>query len=89
MVFMSQVHSKDGSRGTPLTDNGDSTWSVTVEMEPGTYEFKFINSNAWDGEENMEGTGCNVVATASPHSMRRTMHTRMLQHPCLPDPDQT
>ncbi|MGB1384859.1 MAG: hypothetical protein ACPG6N_06405, partial [Flavobacteriales bacterium] len=46
--------------GTALTDNGDGTWSVTAEMAPGTYEFKFINSNAWDGnEENMEGTGCN------------------------------
>jgi len=46
--------------GTPMTDNGDGTWSVTAEMAPGTYEFKFINSNAWDGnEENMEGTGCN------------------------------
>ena len=46
--------------GTALTDNGDGTWSVTAEMAPGTYEFKFINSNAWDGnEENMEGSGCN------------------------------
>ena len=45
---------------TPMSDNGDGTWSVTLEMAPGTYEFKFVNSNAWDGnEENMEGSGCN------------------------------
>ncbi len=46
--------------GSPLTDNGDGTWTTTLEMAPGTYAFKFINSNAWDGnEENMNGTGCN------------------------------
>ena len=45
---------------TPMSDNGDGTWSVTLEMAPGTYEFKFVNSNDWDGnEENMEGSGCN------------------------------
>ena len=46
--------------GTPLTEYANGVWGVTVEMEPGTHEFKFINSNQWDGnEENMEGTGCN------------------------------
>ena len=34
-----------------MMDNGDGTWSVTVEMEP-AYTFKVINSNDWDGTKN-------------------------------------
>ena len=32
---------------TMLTDNGDGTWSVTLEIQPGYHEFKFINGNDW------------------------------------------
>ena len=45
---------------TPMNDNGDGTWSVSLNLAPGNYEFKFINSNAWDGnEEFMSGTACS------------------------------
>ncbi len=37
--------------GTPLTDQGDGTWSVTVSLEAGEYEFKFLNGNDWPFEE--------------------------------------
>ena len=43
---------------TMLDDNGDGTWSTTLEVSPGTYEFKFINGIGWNGgEEQMDGTG--------------------------------
>ncbi|MGB2014760.1 MAG: FISUMP domain-containing protein [Flavobacteriales bacterium] len=45
---------------TPMNDNGDGTWSVSLDLMPGTYEFKFINSKFWDGnEEFMSGTACS------------------------------
>ena len=44
-----------------LTDNGDGTWSTTLEVAPGAHEFKFINGAGWNGgEENMNGTSCNA-----------------------------
>ncbi len=79
--------------GTPLSDNGDSTWSVTVEMYPGTYEFKFINSNAWDGnEENMNGTGCNygndrIATFVADNSTYTACFNTCPGESCLPDPD--
>ncbi|MGB2231117.1 MAG: hypothetical protein ACPH1A_07715 [Flavobacteriales bacterium] len=54
--------------GTPLVDNGDGTWSVSLEILPGTYEFKFINSNDWDGnEENVEGACSDDFGTRIAH----------------------
>lgn len=37
--------------GTPLTDDGSGVYSVTLSLEPGAYEFKFINGNDWPQEE--------------------------------------
>jgi len=34
----------------PMTDNGDGTWSSTVELEAGAYEYKFT-VNGWDGAQ--------------------------------------
>lgn len=79
--------------GTPMMDNGDGTWSVTVEMEPGTYEFKFINSNDWDGnEENMEGTGCNaggnrIASFDADNSTYTACFNTCPGESCVPDPD--
>ena len=79
--------------GTPLADNGDGTWSVSLEVPPGTHEFKFINSNAWDGnEENMEGSGCNNGGNriATFDDMNNTYTACFNTCPgesCTPDPD--
>ena len=36
--------------GSPLSDDdGDGIWEVTMVIEPGDYEFKFVNGNAWGG----------------------------------------
>jgi len=74
-------------------DNGDGTWSVSLEVPPGTHEFKFINSNAWDGnEENMEGSGCNNGGNriATFDDMNNTYTACFNTCPgesCTPDPD--
>lgn len=36
--------------GSPLSDDdGDGIWEVTMVIEPGDYQFKFINGNDWGG----------------------------------------
>ena len=79
--------------GTPLTDNGDGTWSTTLEVAPGTYQFKFINSNAWDGnEENMNDTGCNnggdrEAAFDADNNTYTACFNTCPGESCVPDPD--
>lgn len=79
--------------GTPLTDNGDGTWSTTLEMAPGTYQFKFINSNAWDGnDENMADSGCNSgsdreAAFDADNNTYTACFNTCPGESCTPDPD--
>jgi len=45
--------------GTPMADNGDGVWSVAVSLTKNTtYEYKFVNGNAWGSDENMTDTDC-------------------------------
>lgn len=38
---------------TPVQDlDGDKIYEITVALPPGTYEYKFINGNAWGMDEN-------------------------------------
>lgn len=38
---------------TPMQDlNNDSIFSITMNLPPGTYFYKFINGNTWTGAEN-------------------------------------
>ena len=79
--------------GTPMSDNGDGTWSVTLEVSPGDQPFKFINSNAWDGnEENMNGQPCgqdgNRLATFVAGDTEYTACFNQCPGvACVPDPD--
>ncbi len=46
---------------TPMTDNGDNTYSVSLTVMKGqTYEYKFVNGGTWGGAEHLEGTECGV-----------------------------
>lgn len=48
---------------TLLSDiNGDDVYAITVEVPSGTYEYKFINGNAWGMDENPPGE-CSVGNT--------------------------
>lgn len=79
--------------GTPLTEGANGFWSVTVEMEPGTYEFKFINGNDWsDGYENMEGTSCNnggnrIATFDADNTVYAACFNGCPGDLCVPDPD--
>jgi len=77
---------------TALTDNGDGTWSVTLEIAPGEHQFKFVNGNAWGGEENMNGQPCGAGGDrlASFDADNNTYTACFNACPgevCLPDPD--
>lgn len=43
---------------TEMQDQGNGIYSVTVGIPPGTYEFKYINGNAWGAEESIPAA-CN------------------------------
>lgn len=78
--------------GTPLMDNGDGTWSVSLEMPPGSHEFKFINGNDWGPDENMAGSGCEAGSNrlATFDDMNNTYTACFNTCPgesCTPDPD--
>lgn len=48
---------------TPLSDtDGDGVYDITVDIPPGTYEYKFINGNAWGMDENPPAE-CSVGST--------------------------
>ncbi|MBL0314479.1 MAG: T9SS type A sorting domain-containing protein [Flavobacteriales bacterium] len=59
--FASAGYSPDWSPSiNAMTDpNGDGVYSITMNLfEGNTYEYKFINGNAWGGDESVPG-GCN------------------------------
>jgi len=45
-----------------MTNTSGTIWSITIDLEPGTYEFKFSHDN-WTGEEALlEGAPCTVTS---------------------------
>ena len=45
-----------GSCRTPMTDNGDGTWSHTPTVDSvATYQYKYVNGNAWGTDESAWG----------------------------------
>lgn len=46
--------------GTQMTDpDGDSIYTVTVTVPAGTYQYKFINGNAWRSDESVPSACAN------------------------------
>lgn len=44
-----------------MTNTSGTIWSITIDLEPGTYEFKFSHDN-WTGEEALApGSACTVT----------------------------
>ena len=41
----------NGPGGIEMTDNGDGTWGLTIDLESGDYTYKFRNGyyDYWDG----------------------------------------
>ena len=81
------------AESTMLSDNGDGTWSTTLEVAPGAHEFKFINGAGWNGgEENMNGTSCNAGGNrGAEFDAENNTYTACFNicpgESCLPDPD--
>lgn len=45
----------------PMTDaNNDGIYELTVNLPAGTYQYKYVNGNAWGGDENAIPAPCNV-----------------------------
>ena len=61
MVSMDGVHVAGNFQGwdpaaTPMTDNGDGTWSHTFTSDTAaSYQYKFVNGNAWGTDEGVPG----------------------------------
>ena len=48
---------------TPMQDpDGDDIFEITVSLPPGTYEYKYVNGNAWGMDENPPSE-CSVGST--------------------------
>ena len=81
------------AESTMLTDNGDGTWSTTLEVAPGAHEFKFINGRGWNGgEENMNGTSCSgngnrAFEFDADNNTYQACFNICPGESCLPDPD--
>jgi len=61
MVSADGVHVAGNFQGwdagaTPMTDNMDGTWSYSFSSDTAaTYQYKFINGNAWGADESIPG----------------------------------
>ena len=50
----------EGWSGTAMSDNGDGSWSITLDLEVGSYEFKF--QNGLGGWEELDCGGNRMVS---------------------------
>jgi maltose/maltodextrin transport system substrate-binding protein/arabinogalactan oligomer/maltooligosaccharide transport system substrate-binding protein len=52
---------------THMTDNGDGTWSLTITIPAGDYEYKIALNNTWDENygANGERDGANIALSLS------------------------
>ncbi len=58
----------NGWSGEPMSDNGDGSWSVTVDAEAGSFEFKFQNGNGGWEELDCGGNRSVTVDGSGPVS---------------------
>jgi glycosidase len=50
-VFLAGPFNNWDASATPLTANGDGTWSVTVDLAPGQWPYKLVETDYTDGSE--------------------------------------
>ncbi|GMU21702.1 MAG: hypothetical protein AMXMBFR13_17920 [Phycisphaerae bacterium] len=56
-VFLAGTFNAWDPDAIPLTQDAIGEWSVTIEMRPGRYEFKFVVDGRWCCESYCPGTG--------------------------------
>ncbi len=44
---------------TPLQAEGDGSWSVELELEPGSYEYRYVVDSCWVCDPNAAATVAN------------------------------
>jgi hypothetical protein len=76
---------------TLMTDpDGDMIYEVTVPVEPGTYQYKYINGIAWGDDESVPGS-CNVGGNRELVVGTENVTTQncfqQCSEICIPDPD--
>lgn len=77
--------------GTPMTDKGNGIFEATIEVDAGSYGYKFINGNAWGKDESVPGA-CNtngnrsIVVPAS-DLVVQTVCFKQCDWPCKQNPD--
>src|SRR6186997_1724697 len=72
----------DWNPGTTVVPdvNGDKIYEITVSIPPGTYEYKFINGNAWGMDENPPAE-CSITGN---HNREVTVSSTDLVLPVVP-----
>ena len=63
-VYISGVNI-NGPSGLEMNDNGDGTWQLTIDLQPGNYTYKFRNgyydywdSPGWENDNSLIEGGC-------------------------------
>lgn len=77
------------------TDNdADGIYEVTVGLQPGNYQYKFVNGNAWSGADNFNETipgdcavGGNRALTVGTEAMMEHFCYGQCGSVCIVDPD--
>ncbi len=71
-------------------DDGDGVYSVTVMIDQGTFQYKFINGIAWGDDESVPGA-CNVngnrEVVVGEEPVVETYCFNQCTAECVPDPD--
>jgi hypothetical protein len=80
-----------GSPDHELTDgDGDNIYEVTVPIQPGSIQYKFVNGNAWGGDESVPAA-CNVGgnrgATIAGETMELYFCFEQCSSECVVNPD--
>ncbi len=82
--------------GTPMSDDdSDGIYEVTLALAPGSYEYKFLNGNDWEGADNDNESvpaGCNsngnrVVVVEADMPQTITYCYNQCTAECVNDPD--
>jgi hypothetical protein len=78
-VFLAGDFNGWNATADPLTKGSDGTWSVTVALDPGSYEYKFVVDDQWredpdnpDKKDDPFGGSNSVVTVAADGSVARS-----------------
>ncbi|MDX5321050.1 MAG: T9SS type A sorting domain-containing protein, partial [Bacteroidota bacterium] len=76
---------------TQMTHIGNNIYQFSSRLPAGTYEFKFVNGNAWGKDESVPGAcnqnGNRFVVVGSTDVTAPTVCFGQCTHPCVTNPD--